>query len=122
MPITLNRSLYAAPMYLVDAAGEAGSITIQLATNATLAAGASTTPMTVSKTSSYGWNYILSGTSPSLKLQSLGADGTTWVDIATVTASGAQRIDIFAGSTGAQVRLFNAGANPITALSSTLAN
>jgi hypothetical protein len=51
MPTTLNRSIYAAPMYLVDAAGEAGSITIQLATNATLAAGASTTPMTVSKTS-----------------------------------------------------------------------
>jgi hypothetical protein len=97
--------------------------TVVLANNVvSLAAGANTTPQTVTTTASYGWSYIFGGTTPSLKLQALGADGSTWQDVATVTASGAQGIGVFAGGGGASVRLFNAGANPITGLTSSLSS
>lgn len=104
-----------------DFGSAASSKTYALATAvASLAAGANTTPVTVTDTASYGWSYLFGGTSPSLVLESLGADGTTWQVAATVTASGQQGIGIFAGAGGASVRLRNAGANPITGLTSSL--
>jgi len=98
------------------------SASYPLATNATLASGANTAPVTVTSSASYGWAYIFGGTTPSLALQALGPDGTTWQTIATVSASGAQGIVIFAGAAGAQIRLLNTGANSITGLSSTLSS
>ena len=101
------------------------SATYSLASNvASLAAGANTTPVTIpaNNSASYGFSYIFGGTSPSLKLQALGADGATWQDVVTVTASGQQGVVIFTGSGGAQLRLYNAGANPITGLTASVAS
>lgn len=110
------------PVYTVDGAGNiAGPATFTLAlATASLAAGASTTPVVIKASKTYAFSYIFGGTSPSLKLQALGADGSTWQDIATVTATGSQTVDIFAGSGGAALRLTNGGANPITTLSASL--
>ncbi len=128
IPVALpdGTTAYAEMVVPVAATGTpaAGGVsnTYQLASAQTLAAGANTTPVTIpaGNSASYGWDYVFGGTSPSLKLQSLGADGTTWLDVATVTASGQQGVVIFTGSGGAQVRLLNAGANSITGLSSRL--
>lgn len=101
----------ASPVYLID-----DRLTVSIATAATLAAGATSSTVAVNRSGTYGFTVILTGTSPSLTLQQLGPDGTTWMDVVTVTASGSQPITIFAGAGGAAVRLKNAGANPITAL------
>lgn len=90
--------------------------------NSTLAGNANSTPVTIANSAVYGWSYTFGGTSPSLKLQTLGPDGTTWQDSATVTASGAQPVNVFSGSGGTTVRLLNATANSITGLSSQLAS
>lgn len=85
-----------------------------------LAAGAATTPVTIVVGGSYIWSYILGGTSPSLVLEALGPDGTTYIPVnsVAVTATGAQGVVLGAGST---VRLRNSGANTITGLYSVLA-
>lgn len=102
------------------------SATYSLASNITLAGNNSTTPVTIpaNNSASYGFSYIIGGgTSPNMKLQALGADGTTWQDIVTgITASGQQGVVIFTGSGGAQLRLTNTTANQITGLTATLAS
>lgn len=99
--------------------------TYPLASNvASLAAGAATAPVTVTRSGGYVWTANYSGTGPySLKLQSLGADGVTWQDIDTTTAASSNRgVSIAAGANGSSVRLFNAGANAITNLYSNLSS
>lgn len=66
---------------------------------------------------SYIWDYVLAGTSPSLALQALASDGSTWTTVATVTASGRQGVVL---GNNASVRLKNTGSNAITGLSSSL--
>lgn len=88
-----------------------------LASNVTLAAGASTTPVTGIAGASYVWAYQFGGTTPSLVLEALGPDGTNYQTVATVTASGTQGIVLGSNST---VRLRNSGANSITGLYSSL--
>ncbi len=89
--------------------------TYTLATSQVIPAGGNSTPVTVSISATYGWSYILSGTSPSVTLQVLGPDGTTWQTVGSpVTASGMQGVVIFAGAAGASVRLLNSGSNSVT--------
>ena len=113
----------------VDAAGNAvatSPATYLLAGSplASLAAGATTQPVTIpaGQSASYGWATTMTGTSPSLAIEALGADGTTYFTVATITAPGTMPVVIFTGSGGATVRLRNTGANPITALTSSLSN
>jgi hypothetical protein len=84
---------------------------------ASLAPGATTTPITGVTGASYIWAYQFAGTTPSLVIETLGPDGTNYQTVATVTASGQQGIVLGQNST---VRLRNAGANAITTLSSSL--
>ena len=111
----------ALPVYIVDGNGNiAGSSTISLAANITLAANASTAPVKVGVSKTYLFSYVLGGTSPSVKLQYLGADGATWIDMVTVTANGGTEVDIYAGGAGAALRLTNTTGNSITGLSAAL--
>lgn len=92
--------------------------TYTLASNvASLAAGATTTPVAGVVGGAYIWGYQFAGTTPSLIIESLGPDGLNYITVATVTASGAQGLTF---GNNATVRLRNAGANPITGLSSNL--
>jgi hypothetical protein len=89
--------------------------TYTLASAQLITAGSNSTPVTVTTSATYGWSYILSGTSPSVTLQVLGPDGTTWQTVGSpVTASGMQGVVIFAGVAGASVRLLNSGSNSVT--------
>ena len=91
---------------------------------ASLAAGATTQPVTIpaGQSASYGWATTMTGTSPSLAIEAVSADGATYFTVATITAPGTTPVVIFTGSGGATVRLRNTGANPITALTSSLSN
>jgi hypothetical protein len=100
------------PVVLVDAAGGTPEPQM-LASNATLAAGATTAPVTGIAGAVYVWSYVLSGTTPQLVLEFQGPDGATWIPMATVTGNGAQNIVLSPNST---IRLRNGGANPITGL------
>ena len=106
--------------------GGGATATYSLASNQTLAGNNSTSPVTIPANSSgsYGFSYIIGGgTSPNMKLQALGPDGTTWQDIVTgITASGQQGVVIFTGSGGAQLRLTNTTANSITGLTAQIAS
>jgi hypothetical protein len=84
---------------------------------ASLAGNTATTSVSAVDSGSYVWSYVLGGTTPSLILQTLGPDGTTWQNVATVTASGSQVVTIPSSAT---VRLLNNTANAITGLSSKL--
>jgi len=95
----------------------AGGTPSTLASNATLAAGASTTPVTGIGGASYIWAYQFAGTTPSLVIEALGPDGVNYQTITTATASGSQGIVLGSNST---VRLRNAGANQITGLYSNI--
>lgn len=75
-----------------------------LATNATIAATSGTIPVTGVQRGNYVWNAVFAGTS--VKLQSLGADGVTWFDVATLSASGTFAGEIRFGA-NSQVRLYN---------------
>jgi len=67
---------------------------------------------------SYIFNAVFGGTTPSLKLQSLAADGVTYQDVGTaLTASGS--VGVVVGQ-NATLRLLNNTANPITGLSANL--
>jgi hypothetical protein len=89
-----------------------------LATAQTLASGACTTPQTVTISATYGLVYIITGTSPSLTLQSLGPDNITYMPGPIVTATGSQVVPIFAGPSGLTTRWCNTGANVVTITSS----
>lgn len=96
------------------------SNTYQLATSvSSLAAGASTGQTAGIAAGSYVWSYVLGGTSPQLKLEYLGPDGATWIQLGTTaTANGSQGVVI---GDNATVRLTNgSGSNAITGLSSSL--
>jgi len=105
--------------------GTSPSNTYTLANNITLAGNTSTTPVAIpaNSSASYGFSYILGGTSPNMKLQALGADATTWQDVVTgITASGQQGVVVFTGAAGASLRLTNTTANSITGLTATLSS
>ena len=92
--------------------------TYQLASNITLAGSAATTPITAVTGGSYVFDARFGGTTPSLNLQALGADGVTWVNVgAALTAGG--NVGVVIGQ-GASVRILNNTANSITALSASL--
>lgn len=100
------------PVVLVDAAGGTPEPQM-LASNATLAPGATTAPVTGIAGAAYIWSYVFSSAAPQLALEFLGPDGATWLAIATVTAGGAQMVGMSPNST---IRLRNAGTSPITGL------
>lgn len=103
----------------MDPNGNALGQTYQLATSlASLASGGTTGDTAGIAGGSYIWAYQLGGTSPSLVLEALGPDGSTWITIATVTATGQQGVVL---GNAARVRLRNgSGSNAITGLSSSL--
>jgi hypothetical protein len=81
-----------------------GGASYSLASNATITATSGTTPVTGIAKGNYVWNAVFTGTS--VKLQSLGADGATWFDVATLSASGTFAGEIRFGA-NSQVRLYN---------------
>ena len=87
-----------------------------LASNQAISAGGSTTPVTNIVRGDYVWDAQFTGTGP-LRLQSLGADGSTWRDVASLSASGTFAGEVRVGA-NAQVRL--ASATALTAVSSSL--
>lgn len=99
--VPLNKNVNALPVYMVDAVGSEAGVGFTLASNVAIAATSGTTPVTVG-----GGSYILDAqfTGTSVKLQALGADATTWRDVATLAASGS--IGVVLGA-GASVRLYN---------------
>jgi hypothetical protein len=117
--VNFGQQQVAEPVVQVDASGLTLGQTYTLASNvASLASGASTTPVTGLQGGSYIFDAQFAGTSPSLKLQVLGSDGTTWRDVgAALTAPGSASV-VIGGN--ASVRLLNAGANAITGLYGTL--
>ncbi|HEX8415614.1 MAG TPA: hypothetical protein VF637_17295, partial [Sphingomicrobium sp.] len=85
-------------------------------TGVTIAAGAAgPTTVTLPRSGYYALDVSFSGTSPSLKVQVLSVDGTTWLDVVTRTVSGAAS-DPIQFPAGAQIRLFNASAGSLTAV------
>lgn len=107
------------PTVTVDSNGNptGGNVYILAGPNATLTAGSPGTTVTGVAGGYIVWAYQFTGTAPSLVLESLGPDGTNWQTVATVSASGTTAIYFGANSS---VRVRNAGANSITALSSSL--
>lgn len=74
----------------------------QLASNITVAANAGTTSTAAVRGGSYIFDAQFTGTS--IVLQALGADGTTYRNVATLSASGSTGVVLGANST---VRLYN---------------
>lgn len=104
----------AQPVYLVnpaDGAGYAGTVpkTYQLASNQTIAANSGTTPITNVQGGSYLFDVQFTGTS--VRLETLGADGTTWRPVTTSTTSGTTGVVIGQGAT---VRLYNPNGTSVT--------
>ncbi|MET0372730.1 MAG: hypothetical protein ABW128_00570 [Rhizorhabdus sp.] len=95
-----------------------GTETYTLANNVTIAAGAAGPTVTVPRGGYFFFDAAFSGTSPSLKLQRLGSDGTTWLDVVTRTATGTG--DPVGIPSGSQLRVYNAGANSLTGVSAVL--
>lgn len=94
---SLTGGTYAAPTGVTIAAGAAGPTTV-----------------TLPRSGYYALDVSFTGTSPSLKVQILGVDGT-WLDVVTRTVSGAAS-DPIQFPAGAQIRLFNASAGSLTAV------
>jgi len=88
-----------------------------LASNQAVAATSGTAPVLNVLRGNYVWDAQFTGTS--IKLQSLGADGVTWRDVATLSASGTFAGEIRFGA-NAQVRLYNPNATPDTGVYSSL--
>lgn len=95
-----------------------GTETHALADNIAMAAGAAGPTVTVARGGYFFFDAAFSGNSPSLKLQRLGADGTTWLDVVTRTASGSG--DPIGVPNGSQLRVYNAGSGSLTAVSAVL--
>jgi hypothetical protein len=87
----------------------------QLASNATIAANANTAPVVSVIGGTYLWNAQFTGTS--LVLQSLGADGVTWGNVATLSASGTTTVLLGAY---ASVRLSNPNGSALNGVYSNL--
>lgn len=118
----LNRNTNATPVYLINpadgsryASSGAGAV-YQLATNQNLASGAFTTPVAGIAKGNYIWDVSFTGAG-TIKLQSLGADGSTWRDVASMTAPGTFAGEIAIGG-NATVRLLAGAA--FTAVSSSI--
>lgn len=90
--------------------------TYTLASNATISANGNTNPVTGVKRGVYVWDAQFTGTGP-LVLQSLGADGTSWRNVAQLSASGTLAGEVRIGA-NATLRLFSSTA--LTAVSSSL--
>lgn len=82
-----------------------------LGSNITIPANSGTTPITGVNSGVYTLDVQFTGTS--LKLQYLGADGTTWRDAVTMNASGTYAGDIRIGA-NATVRLYNPNGSAVT--------
>lgn len=95
-----------------------GTETYTLAGNITLAAGAAGPTVTVPRGGYFFFDAAFSGTSPSLKLQRLGSDGTTWMDVVTRTATGTG--DPVGIPNGSQLRVYNAGTGALTNVAAVL--
>lgn len=103
---------------LEDSSGNAsGGASYTLASNQTVAATTGTTPITGVQRGNYVWDAQFTGTS--IKLQALGADGVTWRDVATLSASGTFAGEIRFGA-NAQVRLYNPNGTSDTGVYSSL--
>ena len=74
--------------------------------------------MTVARGGYFFFDAAFTGNAPALKLQRLGADGATYIDVVTRNAVGSG--DPVGIPNGAQLRLFNASANGLTGLSAEL--
>ena len=96
---------------------QASQVSYTLASNQTVAATSGTAPVLNVQRGNYVWDAQFTGTS--IKLQSLGADGVTWRDVATLSASGTFAGEIRFGA-NAQVRLYNPNATPDTGVYSSL--
>lgn len=90
--------------------------TYTLASNQAIAAGGNTTPVAGVKRGVYVWDAQFTGTGP-LVLQSLGADGVSWRNVASLNASGTLAGEVRIGA-NANLRLFSSTA--LTAVSSSL--
>jgi len=93
-----------------------------IASGSSLAAGATSTAVTGIPEGSYGWGLQMTGTTPSLILEYLGPDGSTYITLETATTSGssyAATIGVVIGA-NATVRLRNPTGATITAISSSL--
>lgn len=99
---------------LTPGTGGAGSVV--LASNMAIAAGGNTVAVPAIARGTYVWDATFTGTGP-LRLQALGSDGTTWRDIATLSATGTLAGEV---RTGANATLQLASANALTAVSSVL--
>ncbi|WP_257541217.1 hypothetical protein [Sphingobium sp. CFD-1] len=93
------------------------SASYTLAGNQTLAATTGATPITGVRKGNYTWAAQFTGTS--VKLQALGPDGATWLDVATLSAPG-----IFAGEirigANAQLRIYNPNGTSVSGIYSSL--
>ena len=101
-----------------DAMAAIGTETYTLASNITLAAGASGPTVTVPRGGYFFFDAVFTGSSPSLKLQRLGADGATWLDVVTRTTAGTG--DPVGIPNGSQLRVTNAGSGSLAAVSAVL--
>jgi hypothetical protein len=122
MPQTVyqSRSSDAQPVWVVGEDGKPASFsptdTYTLASNQAVAANSGTTPVTNVRGGSYVFDVQFTGTS--VKLQSLGSDGTTWRDIgAAITSPGAVGVVI---GQGASVRLYNPNGTGLTGVYASL--
>lgn len=95
-----------------------GTETYTLANNATLAVGAAGPTVTVPRGAYFFFDAAFSGSSPSLSLQRLGPDGTTWLDVVIRTTAGSG--DPVGIPNGSQLRVYNAGSGSLTAVSAVL--
>jgi len=108
---------------LVDATGAPVTIgsapqgAYSLASNISIPANNGTAAQTVNPGGAYVWDAQFTGAS--IRLQSLGSDGTTWRDTATLTASGTYG-SLVAIGVGTQVRLFNPNGAALTGVYSNL--
>ena len=99
---------------LRPAGGSSGG-SYTLAAAISLAATTGGTSVTGVQTGSYIFAAVFTGTS--VKLQALGPDGSTWVDVATQTGSGQQGVVL---GNNASVRLYNPNGSGLTGLSASL--
>ena len=116
-PVSAKTAFIPSYVAVTSAGSPVDTLSYTLATNQTIAATSGTTPVTVTSRGTYVWDAQFTGTS--VVLQSLGADGVTWRDVATLSASGTYAGEIRIGS-NAQVRLYNPNGTSDTGVYSSL--
>jgi hypothetical protein len=117
--IDANGGGKAFPLYLAGdgvtplaslAAGSAG-------TPAAPTAGSTTPVVTAARNGTFQWQVVFAGTA-TIALEYLLADGTTWFEAGSQTASGVVEIKLYPSQFDTKLRLRNKGANPATNVTS----